>query len=49
MQFLLAVWVDRHELTATRTSVMKDIKERFDREGIDLPYQRMRMKDGTGV
>lgn len=49
MQFLLAVWVDRHELSATRTSVMKDIKERFDREGIDLPYQRMRMKDGTGV
>ena len=49
MQFLLAIWVDRSELVSARTSVLRDIKERFDREGVDLPYQRMRMKDGTGV
>ncbi len=45
MQFLLAVWVDRTELMATRTSLLKDLKERFDRERIDLPYQRMLVKD----
>ena len=49
MEFLVAVWVDRTEMQSARTSLMRDIKERFDREGIDLPYQRMRMKDGTGV
>ena len=30
---------------ATRTSLLKDLKERFDRERIDLPYQRMLVKD----
>ncbi len=49
MDFLVAVWVDRMEMQATRTSLLKDIKERFDREGVDLPYQRMRMKDGAGM
>jgi len=49
MEFLLAVWTDRTEMQATRTSLMKDIKARFEEEGIDLPYQRMRMKEGAGV
>jgi small-conductance mechanosensitive channel len=49
MEFLLAVWTDRTEMQATRTSLMKDIKARFEEEGVDLPYQRMRMKEGAGV
>jgi len=47
MDFLVAVWVDRTEMQATRTSLMKDIKERFDREGVDLPCQRLQMKGGA--
>jgi len=39
--FLLAVWTDQTDMQGTRTSLMKDIKDRFDREGIELPYQRM--------
>ncbi|MDD4017249.1 MAG: mechanosensitive ion channel family protein [Kiritimatiellae bacterium] len=49
MEFLLAVWLDRTEIMAARTSLMKDIKERFDQEGVDIPYVRMRMKEGVGV
>jgi len=41
LDFLVAVWADRTELQATRSSLLRDIKERFDREGIELPYQRL--------
>ena len=40
MEFMVAVWTDRNELQATRTSLMSDIKERFDKEGIDMPFER---------
>jgi len=40
LDFLLAVWTDKNEMQSTRTSLMKDMKERFDREGIALPYER---------
>jgi len=49
MEFLVAVWTERTEIQATRTSLMRDIKERFDKEGIDLPYQRLRRQVGVGV
>ena len=49
MDFLVAVWVDRKEMLATRTSLLKDIKERFDQEGVDLPYQRIWQEDGPGA
>ena len=48
LEFLVAVWVDRKEFFATRTSLVRDIKERFDREGIELPYQRFFLK-GNGA
>lgn len=40
LDFLLAVWVDTNEMQGVRTALMKDIKERFDRGGIELPYER---------
>jgi len=49
MEFLLAVWTDQAGVQMMRTSLMTDIKERFDQEGIDIPYDRMRMKEGVGV
>jgi len=51
MEFLVAVWTERGELRTTRTSLLRDIKERFDREGIALPYHRIRMAecDGAGA
>lgn len=41
MEFMVAVWTDRNEMQMTRTALMKDIKERFDKEGIEIPYQRL--------
>lgn len=41
LDFMLAVWTDRNELQMARSSLLFDIKERFNREGIELPYQRM--------
>ncbi len=40
LDFLVAVWADNQEFLATRSSLLRDIKERFDREGIALPYER---------
>lgn len=48
LDFLVAVWVDRKEFLATRTSLLRDIKERFDREGISLPYGRVVVVQGAG-
>jgi len=48
LDFLLAVWVDRNEMQSARTSLMRDVKERFDKEGIALPYQLMKMVEGAG-
>ncbi len=41
LDFLLAVWVDKNDIQTARTSLMRDLKERLDREGIQLPYQRL--------
>jgi small-conductance mechanosensitive channel len=46
MDFLLAVWIDRNEIQSARTSLMKDIKARFDKEGVALPYEMLRMVAG---
>ena len=46
LQFMLAVWVDRNEYQAARTSLMKEIKARFDKEGVVQPYEIMRMVAG---
>ena len=40
MEFMVAVWTDRNELQTTRTMLMKGIKERFDKEGIEIPFER---------
>lgn len=45
MEFMVAVWTDRNEMQTTRTTLMKDIKERFDKEGIEIPYQRLQTKE----
>lgn len=41
LDFMVAVWADRNELQTTRSSLLRDIKEHFDRAGIELPYQRL--------
>ena len=48
LDFFVAVWVDRKEFLPTRTSLLRDIKERFDREGIALPYGRVAVVQGAG-
>lgn len=45
LEFMVGVWADRKELAATRTSILKDIKQCLDREGIELPYQRVAFKE----
>jgi small-conductance mechanosensitive channel len=41
LDFLVGVWADNQEFFATRTSLLRDIKVRFDQEGIALPYGRV--------
>jgi small-conductance mechanosensitive channel len=46
LDFLLAVWVDSNEIQSARTSLMRDIKSRLDKEGVAQPYAMLRMVAG---
>ena len=48
LDFFVAVWADRTEFLATRTSLLKEIKERFDQEGIEWPCQRVYLHEQRG-
>ena len=43
LDFFIGVWADSQEFWSTRTSLLRDIKVRFDQEGIALPYGRVAM------
>lgn len=49
VEFLFGVWIDKSDYIALKTQVMLDIKEAFDREGIEIPYPHMQISPGPPV
>lgn len=41
LDFMLAVWCEKADFIPVRSALLRDIKERFDREGIVIPYPQM--------
>ena len=47
LEFLFAVWFVKTDFFKLRNSVMQDIKERFDAEGIEIPFPHRTLYTGS--
>lgn len=47
LQFLFAVWFEKSEMLKLRNSIMKQIKQRFDEEGIEIPFPHRSLYAGS--
>lgn len=47
LQFLFGVWFEKTDMLQLRNSVMKEIKKRFDEEGIEIPFPHRTLYTGT--
>ena len=47
IEILLGLWVVKADVLALRNSIMLEIKERFDREGIEIPYPHLSIYAGS--
>ena len=47
LNFLLGVWFEKADMLNLRNSIMKDIKKRFDEEGIEIPFPHRTLYTGS--
>jgi len=47
LEFLFAVWFVKADFFKLRNSIMQDIKERFDAEGIEIPFPHRTLYTGS--
>lgn len=47
LEFLFAVWFAKADLFLVRNSIMQEIKERFDAEGIEIPFPHRTLYTGA--
>lgn len=47
LEFLFAVWCVKDDYLTLRKSVMKEIKERFDAEGVEIPFPHRTLYTGS--
>ena len=49
LQFLLGVWFEKTDMLNLRNSIMKEIKKRFDEEGIEIPFPHRALYAGSAT
>jgi small-conductance mechanosensitive channel len=49
LQFLFGVWFHRDDFLNLRNSVMQQIKERFEAEGIEIPFPHLSLYAGSAT
>jgi len=49
LDFMLGVWFEKSDLLKLRTSIMADIKRRFDEEGIEIPFPHRSLYAGSAT
>lgn len=47
LDFMLGVWFEKTQFLALKNSIMQDIKERFDKEGIEIAFPHLTVYAGT--
>jgi small-conductance mechanosensitive channel len=47
LDILFGVWFEKQDMLNLRNSIMRDIKERFDREGIEIPFPHRTLYAGS--
>jgi len=47
IEFLLGVWFLKDDFVLLKNSLLQDIKERFDAEGIEIPFPHVSLHTGT--
>lgn len=49
LEFLLGVWFEKTDMLNLRNSIMKEIKKRFDEEGIEIPFPHRSLYAGSAT
>ncbi len=49
LEFMLGVWFQKSDFAKLRNSIMKEIKERFDAEGIEIPFPHRTLYAGAAT
>ncbi|MFW5874126.1 MAG: mechanosensitive ion channel family protein [Verrucomicrobiota bacterium] len=47
LDFMLGVWVEKSKFLDLKNSIMRDIKQRFDAEGIEIPFPHLTLYAGS--
>lgn len=47
LEFLLGVWFEKSDMLNLRNTIMKEIKRRFDEEGIEIPFPHRTLYTGA--
>ncbi|UCF98020.1 MAG: mechanosensitive ion channel family protein [Spirochaetaceae bacterium] len=49
LEFLLGLWFYKTDYLNLKNSIMQEIKERFDREGIEIPFPHLSLYSGSAT
>jgi small-conductance mechanosensitive channel len=49
LQFRFGLWFEKSNFLVLRNSIMREIKERFDEEGIEIPFPHMTLYSGSAT
>lgn len=49
LEFRYGLWFERSNFLKLRNSIMKEIKERFDKEGIEIPFPHVTLYTGSAT
>ncbi|MCK5008738.1 MAG: mechanosensitive ion channel family protein, partial [Spirochaetales bacterium] len=49
LEFLFGLWFYKTDYLNLKNSIMQEIKERFDREGIEIPFPHLSLYSGSAT